>query len=514
MPAKSLLVARFPDSRVSRRGLSLIEVMIALTMTLIVLGAMITIFSRASREMSYKRAMMELHSRLRVPAELLRSDMERVTVELRPWALESSPDGYFEYIEGPRRDTSDFTANLTIIAGRPVLIPSTEAIRGDFDDIIAMTVRSDGVPFTGRWVNAAGEIVTIKSNMAEVIWYTDFLDRNGDGLLSINEPVSVYRRVLLIRPDLAPADLRTINNVPLSQQSFFLANDISVSFASGGIYANSLEDLAKRENRFGRYTRPVPPYTVPPNDAFPYILDRDFLRSVELNEANLGQLANLAVGPPTPNPQGPLVRQYAGIDLVIADVMSFDVRIWSPNAPVFQANAVNFNDNVTVSPGDPPYAGLIANGAVGDLTNSVGLGAFVDLGYGGDLGLGPVWYTGTANNVMNSPVFSTAPNPKSGLQYPFVLGSLTIGFDTVYDTFSTHYETNNLNDDPLVDLLIDEGTNGLDDDTFNGVDDVGEREVEPPYPFDVRGFKITMRVVHPESAQVHQKSVVQSYVQK
>lgn len=523
MLVKNLFGSRNSNSSNFRCGLSLIEVLIALTMTLIVLGAMITVFSRASAAMSRKRAMIEMHNRLRVPAELLRSDLERVTVEMRPWALESSPDGYFEYIEGPRRDTSDFTVNTTMVAGRPVMIPSTESTRGDFDDIIAMTVRTDGVPFTGRWVNQAGEIVTIRSNMAEVIWYTDFADRNGDGLLGIDERVSVYRRVLLIRPDLNVAlpgqtetGLRCINNVPLTAQNFFLQNDISVSFASGGIWANSVEDLAKRENRFGHAVGGLPAAT-----GYPYPMRRDFLRSVELNEANMSGIANIALGPPTPNPRGPLVRQFAGSDLVIEDVLGFDVRIWSPNAPVHQADPNNgFADNVIVSPGDPSYAALVTGGFVGDLTNSVGLGAFVDLGYGDDLGLPtpaapiPVQYTGTVNNVMNSPQFSTGPNPKSFLRYPFVLGTLAIGFDTVYDTFSTHYEDNNLNDDPLSDLLVDEAANGLDDDFLNGVDDVGEREIEPPYPFVARGFKITFRTVHRESAQVHQKPVVHSFIRK
>ncbi len=83
-----------------RRGLSLIEIMIALTMTLIVLGAMMTAFQYASAEMQSGRALMELANRARTAESLLRSDLAHLTVEPRPYAQTSNPPGFFEYIEG------------------------------------------------------------------------------------------------------------------------------------------------------------------------------------------------------------------------------------------------------------------------------------------------------------------------------------------------------------------------------------------------------------------------------
>ena len=80
----------------SRRGLTLIEIMIALTMTLIVLGAMMQAFQYASGQMQMGRATMELANRLRSAEELLRSDLSNLTVEPRPYTGNTNPNGYFE----------------------------------------------------------------------------------------------------------------------------------------------------------------------------------------------------------------------------------------------------------------------------------------------------------------------------------------------------------------------------------------------------------------------------------
>ncbi len=523
-----------------RRGLSLIEVLIALTMTLIVLGAMIAVFSRASKEMSRKRAMIEMHNLVRPCVELLRSDLEQVTVPVRPASIESGPSGYFEIIEGPRNETSDYA--LPAVAGMPMQTVA-ESIRGDFDDILAMTVRSSDKPFLGRWVDGAGQTQVIESHLAEIVWYTDYDDREpvgqpGSGVVGINERITVYRRVLLIRPDLVanPAFVPALNvmpgtgtgiaPLPSPAVSFFLQNDISASFASGVPVPNSLEDLSKRENRFGHSTA-----------GYPYAMDRDFLRAVEMNDANLSIIGNAV----TPNPD-PRIRQFAGNDVVLRGAMAFDLKVWSPDTPVRQANPGNLStaltmpDHVLVRPGDPAYLALgpavYPDPNPNPDPNAVATGAYVDLGYMATVlasqGVVNFQYTGTAANVMNGPQFSTTPNPKSGLRYLFDppgFGAANLEppvnppapgigplFDNVWDTFSAHYETNGIDDDG--NGLIDEGADGLDNDSANGVDDVQEREVEPPFPFEVRGVQVTIRMVHPESAQVHQTSVVQSFARK
>jgi hypothetical protein len=93
-------------------------------------------------------------------------------------------------------------------------------------------------------------------------------------------------------------------------------------------------------------------------------------------------------------------------------------------------------------------------------------------------------------------------------------------FETVYDTWTPLYESDGLNQDgdmtggsPSV-AIIDEGTNGIND-AGGGTaapDDDGERETRPPYPFPVRGIKATIRLVEKNTKQIHQSSVIHSYV--
>jgi hypothetical protein len=79
-----------------------------------------------------------------------------------------------------------------------------------------------------------------------------------------------------------------------------------------------------------------------------------------------------------------------------------------------------------------------------------------------------------------------------------------------YDTWSLHYEYDGLDQDG--DGLVDEGTNGFDDDEINGVDDIGERETAPPYADPLRGVQVTVRVYEPGTRQLRQSTVVVDFI--
>ena len=87
-----------------------------------------------------------------------------------------------------------------------------------------------------------------------------------------------------------------------------------------------------------------------------------------------------------------------------------------------------------------------------------------------------------------------------------------------YDTWPFHYEHDGVDqqDGAVAGGTADEGTNGLDDlvngARTNGVDDVGERETSPPYPFPLRGLKVTIRMIESDTRQVRQVSVVADFV--
>ena len=52
---------------------------------------------------------------------------------------------------------------------------------------------------------------------------------------------------------------------------------------------------------------------------------------------------------------------------------------------------------------------------------------------------------------------------------------------------------------------------GVDNDNANGVDDVGERETSPPYPYPIRGIQIRIRVIDHDSRQVRQMTVASDF---
>jgi len=99
----------------------------------------------------------------------------------------------------------------------------------------------------------------------------------------------------------------------------------------------------------------------------------------------------------------------------------------------------------------------------------------------------------------------------------------------VYCTWSTHYESDGLNQDGSAGLpanlnhsslpgfawtaAIDQGTNGLDDSGRNGVDGVDERETSPPYDVPLQGIQVKLRIYEPDSRQIRAASVTRKFVE-
>lgn len=475
------------------RGLTLIEILVALAMTLIVLGAMMYAFRYASQEITRGRAVMELSNQLLVVQDLMRRDLDGVTVDVRPWAKTAGPNGYFEYIEGAASDKSrlDFDGDNIVDATH------ADAVMGDVDDIVAMTVRSRSRPFRGRWFDGTNTVI-IESNVAEVIWWTTFEDRPDpvtgipNGWPDYDEPVTLHRRVLLIRPDLIATLASTPDALSMTPgngfevQKFFLQNDVSARPADldgdgtlETMIPNSLADLSKRENRFAHA------WIEPGTSTFPHPLSIGLLTQFSITQANIQTVdANVT---PTLSSEIPGIITHIGDDIIISDVVGFDLQIFSPDTPVMATAA----EGMVMEPDDVPYN----NAAIAKV--QVEAGAFVDLAY-----------NRVPFGTPGQPAFATLPTGKSGLQYtdPLLLKEFY-----VYDTYSTHYETDGL-DTNLDGTLIDEGTDGIDNDGVNGVDDNAERETLPPYPDRALGFKAVVRVVERNTKQVRQTEIVSSFV--
>jgi hypothetical protein len=422
-----------------RPGMTLIEMLVATAATLMLMGAIAQVFSVFGTAVSNSRSMIELDGRMRTVAWRLREDLAGATARTLPPLEPQAGEGYFEVIEGPARDSDAADGTTTLAA--------------DTDDVLLFTTRSLDTPFTGK----AGPAM-VESHTAEVAW---FLRRTPAGTGPTT--YTLFRRQLLV---IGYAGLTTgaaatsyvldgnyFTTTHAGDWTTFYSNcDISARLAGDAFVPNTLSDLTRREPRF-----------LHGQGSFPFRFpDKAIYQAV------------------TP-PDGLIfTTSRSGEDVVLTNVIAFDVRVFDPTVPI----RVSGNDPVV--PGDPGYATGVAN---------VANGAYVDLGHGttapGASGIEPHFSTPGLGNYRQQASYGMA-------------GSKT------WDTWSTHYENNGIDED-LIDGP-DQGSDGLDNNANGLVDEPAEFETSPPYPFPLRGIEIRIRCYEPSSRQVRQVTVRHTFV--
>jgi hypothetical protein len=506
------------------------------------------------------------------------------------------------------------------------LDPNVSTMLGDCDDVIGMTIHTSGLPFTGLMPNVIpsgattpynthdGELTTpatpnsytlsktsnpplsisTSSPYAEVVWWTSFSDLNGNTTWDLNEPRFIHRRQLLIRPDLnvvhpgdpngnvagvpylfripVPSNLNNVDAVYYYEAYQYF--DISIHYlttSNGYLYfaANSLADLAQRQNRFMHISTFYDSSTF---SNFPYALDLNPNYAGNLQPTvipdNLTSLNNTqprhtggASYPVSVNAfnSGAQYRWVLfdggrkGEDVMLSNVLAFDVRIYDPTA-IIRASTLAAPVNALqtaadpIQPGDPGYAYANANNfsAAHNPYYILGTGAFVDIGYGIGLAnslpfLNPshaVPTTGNKNFALlfgsTPPLNANAPTlgseqrfaglpsvPQSYINFDIANGNTLVQtlyrtrIGTTWDSWTLAYERDGINQDSIVEganFIVDEGTDGLDNDGFNGVDDAGERETVPPYAYPLRGVQIRIRLYEPGTRQVRQATVENDFI--
>jgi type II secretory pathway pseudopilin PulG len=483
---------------------TLVEMLVAMAVTLILIAALAQAYAIVGDVVAEGRSVIELSGNLRAIAHRLQEDLERVTLPVRPWADDSGAGGYFEYFDGPSTD-KDWNADGTYDTDPT----ASDTTRGDVDDVLLFTSRSDDALFSGI-VNGVREY----SPLGEVVWW----------IQEVNGRRVVYRRVLLIRPELGrvypaaqPYATYANNSVGYSLlrqavADFFRNNDLSVRVywelwdnpspptppslvdlqthanindpthsVRVQFIANSLAELTRRENRFA-HLHPFPnwqdgdqlspPRNLPP---FPFALN--------LDPATVDSVYRMA------RPQ----------DIVVSDALTFDAQAYDPTARLYYESTPGSDPPPQVLvPSDPGYVGAASSLPI------AGYGAFVDLGYG---------TRESGFNAWNWSIFSGNPHSRSRLS------------TYSYCTWSAHYERDGANQDDdsnsqngweNLDYYQgqprDEGNDGVDNDGQNGVDDVAERETSPPYPSPLSGIRVRIRAWDPDSRQVRQASVIQDFI--
>jgi prepilin-type N-terminal cleavage/methylation domain-containing protein len=445
----------------TRRGMTLIEMLVALTATLLLMAAIAQAFSAFGGAINDSRAVLELDARMRNVAWRLRSDLAGATARMLPPASADAGEGYFEIIEGPAKDSD-------AAAGMPVG-------PADHDDVLLLTTRSVDSPFVGRGpaiggTTLLGQTSTFESTLAEIAWFARPTPNT-----SIPQTYTLYRKQLLVMgyvgtdPFVAVKNTMAWSTAGSTWAGYFdLPCDVSARLevttsGSSTLFPNTLADLARRQCRFLHN----PDGFTSGTTGFPF-------RFAKGDHQTLPAQDGLIFSTP----------QRQGEDVVLSNVLSFDVRVFDPAAPV----AVQ--GQTALVPGDPGFP----TGAV------EGSGAYVDLGNGV-----------TSNSMLASvgggivPRFADFGRAKSKL----------VGTGTsprTFDTWTTHYEANGRDEDGANEA--DQGTNGLDDDDDGDgtVDDAGELETSPPYPWPLRGIEVRIRCYEPSSRQVRQVTVRHTFV--
>ena len=360
-----------PDTPHSHRtGYTLVEILVASTLALMLMGSVIAMFATFGDSVTGSRSMLESADRLRLAQSRLQMDLAGVTATVSPSLRPEDNQGYFEYIEGPAMceasGSSEIAVNIDDGGGIDLTV-------GDFDDILMFTTRSTGEPFVGRYYDpATGDNVPIESDVAEVAWFL--------------RGRTLHRRVLLVAP-----------NVTLSFTAtpYYAHYDISARVRNGVLFPNTLGNLTQRENRFAH------PYIASP-DNFPYDVRQWHWIYASTYFPTLPTLQECTSAgwtteqPPQTHPLANPLDMWAGSvmpdnafgsgirisdDVILTNVIGFDVKAWDPTAP-----------NV-----------------------SGGLGAYVDLGYLNDptsrfshVGQPQSQLAGSANTARVYDTWSTA----------------------------------------------------------------------------------------------------------
>ena len=356
----------------SRPAYTLIELLIAMTLSLLLLLAIAELFRRVGGSMNDTRSVMSASAHLNEAALLLRQDLAGIPNSLatKPkriadhmhnsnFPMPHDSDGYLEIIEGP---------NTVLFHPYVDENDQLDMTVGDVDDIIAFTATSNGIPFRGL---IRGEVVERKT--AEIAWFV-----RGNTL---------YRRIRLIddltrnenteHPDSPVTTFGDLPN-PVVAGTYVLVTADATSDGGeqrydavrrGGDWVwttlLTFDDLARRARRFG--------HDGINSNPFPYSLydgayaNWYYLRMPTLEESDYwsGQgkqywkaeaTTNTAV--PIPNPDlweqphffpdlqdrksGSLQacvekprHPRAGEDAILTNVLSFDVKVWDPIAEQF-----------------------------------------------------------------------------------------------------------------------------------------------------------------------------------
>lgn len=187
-----------------RRGYTLIEVLLAVTLGLVLMLGVVQMFAMVGNFVTGSQGLMELDQKVRSTQIMLQNDLVRYTSRMTVPADPNSAEGYFRIEENGQTPNSTADTRLQAFYGNTLT-----GIAGDDDDVLTFTIHDMDSPFIGR--NSGG--VVVNSSDAEVKW---FVTKNADGYFSL------YRRITILNPTEAPSAAANgnIKNASLSDMTF------------------------------------------------------------------------------------------------------------------------------------------------------------------------------------------------------------------------------------------------------------------------------------------------------
>src|SRR5687767_3000999 len=108
-----------------RRAFTLVELLIAMVLTLILITSIAQFYAIVGDSVKDGRAIIEMGGQLRSAVERLKDDLDLITCATVPWIDYSSASGYFEYREGI---ACDFNANGNFNAGLPIMDSAEDVV--------------------------------------------------------------------------------------------------------------------------------------------------------------------------------------------------------------------------------------------------------------------------------------------------------------------------------------------------------------------------------------------------
>lgn len=471
------------QSKPGRAGLTLVEMLIALALSIFIMSILSEAFVKGLEAFGNYKALADLEQRLRTVANIMRRDLraphfdgskklsectasgkpmpmldgleanqytaikaQALLRQLAQYKFQKPSEGFFSVEEWPNRPgtppriTSLFEGQDS--TGRPSyrdqydVLHFTSRLEGNEPDKffygkVLLGSPLDGTGsgnFLGRYDNANNNGL-YTSQAAELLYFLDNDDtQNLPGVGTANGPIltfNLYRQAwLLSGSGFTPGDATNYN--PATVGTFEQNNDVSAFHEAVNLnWFNTMADVQHSQRRIQRNAAPNPPYLP---------------RTV------------------------PTTTIKDGSDILLTNVISYDVKVFDPFAyklPFDPANPASYN------PASPLFAPL------------AGRGAYVDIGDVSSMGN---TYRPTAATIPGDelkPVFGATIDTSPVLP----AGVPDIG---LFDTGTSRFE----------------GTPGAPN-QFSPVQTPGT------HPFPFTSIQITIRVYEPKSRQTRQITIIQ-----